>query len=62
MVAEKEMSWPHHFDGKGWQNEISSKYGVNSIPEMWLVDKKGMVKTYTRDKNLAEEVEKLLAE
>jgi thiol-disulfide isomerase/thioredoxin len=62
VVADKEMSWPHHFDGKGWQNELASKYGVNSIPEMWLVDKKGMVKTYTRDKNLTEEVEKLLAE
>lgn len=62
VVADKEMSWPHHFDGKGWENELAQRYGVNSIPEMWLVDKKGMVKTYTRDKNLAEEVEKLLAE
>jgi thiol-disulfide isomerase/thioredoxin len=62
VVAEKEMSWPHHFDGKGWENTLAQKYGINSIPEMWLVDKKGMVKFYSRDKNLGEEVEKLLAE
>jgi thiol-disulfide isomerase/thioredoxin len=62
IVADKEMSWPHHFDGKGWENTLAQKYGVNSIPEMWLVDKKGMVKIYSRDKDLAEEVEKLLGE
>ena len=62
VVADKEMSWPHHFDGKGWENELAQKYGINSIPEMWLVDKKGMVKSYSRDKDLAEEVKKLLAE
>jgi len=62
VVADKEMNWPHHFDGKGWENALAQKYGVNSIPEMWLVDKKGMVKIYSREKNLTEEVEKLLAE
>ena len=62
IVAEKEMSWPHHFDGKGWQNDLAQKYGINSIPEMWLVSKKGMVKVYNRSANLGEEVEKLLAE
>ena len=62
VAADKEMSWPHHFDGKGWENTLAQKYGVNSIPEMWLVDKKGMVKIYSRENNLTEEVEKLLGE
>lgn len=62
VVAEKEMSWPHHFDGKGWENTLAQKYGINSIPEMWLVDKNGMVKFYSRQQNLSEEVEKLLAQ
>lgn len=62
VVAEKEMSWPHHFDGKGWENTLAQKYGISSIPEMWLVDKKGMVHIFSRENELAEEVEKLLAE
>jgi thiol-disulfide isomerase/thioredoxin len=62
VVADKEMTWPHHFDGKGWENQLAQKYGVNSIPEMWLVSKKGMVKPYNRSQDLVTEVEKLLAE
>ena len=30
-----------YFDGKGWENEFGQKYGIRSIPSMWLVDKKG---------------------
>jgi thiol-disulfide isomerase/thioredoxin len=62
VAKEHEMSWPHFFDGKGWENELAQKYGVQSIPEMWLVDRKGMMKPYNRSLNLTEEVEKLLAE
>jgi thiol-disulfide isomerase/thioredoxin len=37
------MAWPQYFDGKGWQNEIASRYGITEIPLMFLVNKKGMV-------------------
>lgn len=62
VAKENEMSWPHQFDGKGWENELAQKYGVQSIPEMWLVNKKGIMKVYNRSSNLTEEVEKLLSE
>lgn len=61
FVKEKGMSWPQFFDGKGWQNEISSRFGINSIPAMWLVDKKGMVVSTNARGNLEELVEKHLA-
>ncbi|QIF00874.1 TlpA disulfide reductase family protein [Roseimicrobium sp. ORNL1] len=61
FVKEKGMSWPQYFDGKGWQNEISSKFGINSIPAMWLVDKKGMLVSTNARGNLEELVEKQLA-
>jgi len=41
FVAENEMKWPQFFDGKAWQNKFGQEYGINSIPAMWLVDKKG---------------------
>lgn len=62
FVKEKGMEWPQYFDGKGWQNEISSKYGINSIPAMWLLNKKGMVVSTNARGGLEELVTKLLAE
>ena len=62
FVKEKGMEWPQYFDGKGWQNEISGKYGINSIPAMWLLNKKGMVVSTDAREGLAEQVAKLLAE
>jgi thiol-disulfide isomerase/thioredoxin len=62
FVKERGMEWPQYFDGKSWQNEISSKYGINSIPAMWLVNKKGMVVDTEARGNLEDRVQKLLAE
>ncbi|MBM3858778.1 MAG: TlpA family protein disulfide reductase [Verrucomicrobia bacterium] len=62
-AKERGMTWPQHCDGKGWQNEISSRYGIQSIPAMWLVDKKGMIRsTEARGEQLTALIEKLLAE
>lgn len=62
FVKERGMEWPQFFDGLGWKNEISSKYGINSIPAMWLVNKKGMVVSTNARGGLEEKVQKLLAE
>ena len=62
FVKERGMEWPQYFDGKGWQNEISTKYGIQSIPAMWLVNKKGMVVNTNARAGLAEQVAKLLEE
>ena len=57
------MTWPQYFDGKGWGNEVSSRYGINSIPTSWLVDKKGRVRsTEARGPDLVQQVKLLLAE
>lgn len=62
FIKENGMAWPQYFDGKGWQNEISSRFGIQSIPAMWLVDKKGMLVETNARKDLEQKVEKLLAE
>ena len=62
FVKERGMAWPQYFDGKGWGNDISTRYSINSIPAMWLVNKKGMVVSTNARDGLAEEVAKLLAE
>ena len=57
------MTWVQYFDGKGWQNKISSGFGIQSIPAAWLLDKKGMLReTELHGETLAAGIEKLLAE
>jgi len=62
FVKKHGMTWPQYFDGKGWKNSISTKFGINSIPQMWLVDKKGNLVDMKGRENLEAKVEKLLAE
>jgi thiol-disulfide isomerase/thioredoxin len=62
VTREQGMEWPQYFDGKYWNNEISSSYGIESIPAMWLVDKKGMVVNQNAGDALEDNIEKLLAE
>jgi thiol-disulfide isomerase/thioredoxin/ribosomal 50S subunit-associated protein YjgA (DUF615 family) len=63
FTKEHGMTWPQYFDGKGWGNAISFKHGIQSIPAMWVLDKKGMIRsTEARGEALAPLIEKLLAE
>lgn len=43
FVADKKMTWVQFFDGNGWQNELAQKYGVNSIPSTYLLDREGKI-------------------
>jgi thiol-disulfide isomerase/thioredoxin len=61
FTAQNGMTWPQYFDGKGWQNDISSSFGINSIPAMWLINKKGYVATTNGREGLEDQVERLLA-
>jgi len=62
VAAQKGMTWPQYFDGKGWNNEISSGFHIQQIPTMWLVNKNGLVATTEARGNLDAVIEKLLAE
>jgi thiol-disulfide isomerase/thioredoxin len=62
FVKAKEMTWPQYFDGKGWGNDFGVRFGIDSIPAMWLVDKKGVVRDLNARDGLAGKVEKFLAE
>ncbi len=58
--AEK-MPWPQHFDGRYWKNEISTRFGIASIPAMFLLDQEGrVVSTNARGEKLEAEVKRLL--
>ncbi len=43
FIAEKKMGWPEYFDGKWWESKLGRKYGVNSIPTNYLLDRDGKI-------------------
>jgi peroxiredoxin len=43
FTKEKNMTWQQYFDGKGWGNKLAGKYGVQSIPATYLLDREGKI-------------------
>lgn len=62
FVKKENMPWPQYFDGKGWGNTFGQRFGINSIPSMWLVDKKGVLRDMNARTDLVSKVKKLLQE
>ena len=44
VLKKLEMTWPQLFDGQARSGPIPTKYGVNGIPSMWLIDKQGVLR------------------
>ena len=61
VTKAKGMPWPQYYDGKEFNNEISYAYGINSIPQLWLLNKKGMVIDMEAAGHLDASIAKLLA-
>lgn len=43
-LKREGITWPQFFDGAGWKNSIAQKYGINSIPRMYLIDGNGIIR------------------
>jgi len=62
-IAKHLIPWPQYFDGKGWNSDLVTRYSVHEIPEMWIINKKGVVETTSADvTQLASTVQRLVAE
>ena len=62
FVEDNDMPWPQQFDGKGWKNKYAVEFGIQGIPAMWLIDKKGDLVDMKARAGLEAKVEKLLGE
>lgn len=62
VVKDQQIPWPQHFDDKNESNRLAEEFGIASVPTMWLVDKQGNLRDLSARENLAEKVERLLAD
>jgi len=60
FIKEKDLTWPQYFDGKGWENKFALRYGIFSIPTMWLVNKPGNLISTDARFDLEQQVASLL--
>jgi thiol-disulfide isomerase/thioredoxin len=45
-IGKYKMEWKHSCTGKGWQDPTAVRCGINSVPSYWLVDKKGILRSF----------------
>ncbi len=66
LEANKDMPWPQLFDANAAQNQqwnpITTGFGINGIPTMFLIDKKGVCRSVTAREKMEEMIPQLLAE
>ena len=61
FTSQTGMPWPQYYDGKHWKNDLSTRFGIVSIPAMFLLDQQGrIVSTEARGPKLEEEIKRLL--
>ena len=66
VAKDGKMPWPQLFDAGaatsgGW-NPITTGFGINGIPTMFLIDKKGVCRTVEARETMEDMIPKLLAE
>jgi thiol-disulfide isomerase/thioredoxin len=45
-IKRTGLEWKMAFSGNGWKDGTVIRYGVNSIPSHWLIDKKGVLRSF----------------
>jgi thiol-disulfide isomerase/thioredoxin len=62
FIQQHKIPWPQYFDGRESQNKFDIQFGIEAIPTLWLVDKKGVMCDASAADNLPDKIQKLLAE
>jgi thiol-disulfide isomerase/thioredoxin len=66
MAKNPDMPWPQLFDadaaGKGGWHPVTVGHGIEGIPTMFLIDKKGVCRSVTARENFEEMIPTLLGE
>jgi peroxiredoxin len=59
-INKNTVTWPVGFDGKGWGSPTVRALGINTLPTVWLIDQKGVLRSLNALESTAEQVMKLV--
>ena len=62
MLAQHEITWPVYCDGHGWQGDLVRSLGINSLPELWIVDREGVLRSLDAKDDAVALIEKAAGE
>jgi len=62
FVRQRQIPWPQYFDGKERENKFDIQFGIEGIPVLWLVDKKGIMCDANAADDLPDKIQRLLAD
>jgi thiol-disulfide isomerase/thioredoxin len=61
FLEREQMPWPQHYTNEGWKNEFAQRFGIKSIPAIFLIGKDGNVlSTDARGESLEPQVRQAL--
>lgn len=61
-VAAADLRWPVQCDGRGWKGELVRSLGINALPTIWVLDRKGnLLDLNVRGEQTADLIRKALA-
>jgi peroxiredoxin len=43
FLKDQGVTWAQYFDGKGWENKLAVRFGIQSIPATFLLDGEGTI-------------------
>lgn len=61
-LRELRADWPTHFDGMGWRSPIARSLGINALPAVWILDKKGVLRSINVRSSYEKWINQLLRE
>ena len=61
-LRELRADWPTHFDGMGWRSPVARSLGINALPSVWILDKKGVLRTINARSSYETWIRQLLRE
>ncbi len=61
FIRRKSIPWPQYFQGTSPRNEFVDRFGITGIPQMWLLDRQGLIVSFNIREHVTAEVERLLS-
>lgn len=62
FIAEYDIPWPQYHDGMEADSPAAEKFGIESLPTVWLLDRRGVPRHTDADTDLEEKLIRLLNE